>query len=582
MWLFRQPRHLKSQTQLYLLYLLLIGAVAGSFTCTKPSEHSKSNRIFQNYLRYFTENNVDFLAQYHFDDHLVQVSAANFKAYQRTIEFYEEELALLDTIKLSRKNQVDFVLLKRHLRQLRFDYQTRKIWQHDPLWYLQLLGNSFYWPTVTPGRNQTEVAENLLSRLKQMPRFLRQAQSNLVAADARRISLAQNQGITLENFLNQTCGQLTESAPAITDSLNKYRPAALLALHEWREFLKNSLLTDARQMTSAEFTEWLGLLLGEDFSLSKLQEICAQELDRAPERMRVTTREVYRKYFSRRKFQQAAQTDAFQITEALNSIQNNYLKNDAILPFIQETVSESERFIRLKDLLKLANFNKIIYLPLPEFLASELFGNLVIHQAQPFFLLQLKSSDWKLPDEQDFLRYFNPNRLKVLALGQILPGQMLQMLYADSLATPVQRYFGDRVIQAGWPMFAPYLMRKAGFSGYDPAFILTQQLEELHAALGAHLCLEYHLNGMDENRVRQAFATQGFVDGVVLDARLNEIFLAPEKVLARFWGYVQLQQLYDEVMLHQQGNFNLVDFYQKILDSGFIPISMIRHYLLQP
>jgi hypothetical protein len=581
MFLFRLLRKLKSRVirNLFLFFIPLVGL----FNCFKLSEHEKSNHIFQNYLRYFTENNVDFLARNRFDEHLVQVNAANFKAYLRKLDFYDAEMTLLDTTKLSPENQIDYVLLKRHLGRLRFNYATRKTWQHDPVWYAQLLGNSLYWPTVVPKLARPEAEAILISRLKQLPRFLSQAQENLVSSDIRRMTLAQKQSAALEDFLNTGIEQPIAPTPAFADSLKIYRPAALAALQNWRDFLKKRLPADAVKMSGAEFTEWLKLTLGAEANPGELRDLGERELQQLPARMQTTVIELFRKQLPRKVFQNAAaRKTGFSISEALDRVRSDYLKPGAILPFIEEIAAESERFLQFKGLLKLPNRGKIIYSVLPGFLTGDPFSQIFLAEKQPWFFIQRPAADGNLPGELEFCQYFNKNRLKILTLNQLVPGQALQLLYADSLATPIQRHFGDGVIQAAWPMFAPYLMRKSGFSGYDPAFILTQQMEYFQSALGTRLCLEYFLNALDESSMRQTLATQGFLEGNILETLLDEMILHPERVIARFWGFYQLRQLYEDVRVSQPSRFSIVEFNQKILNSGFVPINSIRRCLLHP
>ena len=581
--IFRQSRKPEFRVIPNLFFFLFIIPLLLFLNCLKTSEHSKSNRIFENYLRYYTENNLEYRVLHRFDDHLVQIKPAYFKAYIRTLDFYENKIAALDTVKLSPQNQIDFILLKRHLGQLRFEFEKRQNWQHDPEWYCELAGNSFYWPTAVKSLTRERVEGIFLARLKQLPRFFSQAQTNLMSSSPGKIALAQQKTVALELFLTQKMAQMATENPAFADSLKLHQPAALEALKVWQDFLQSDLsAADDERLFGAVLTEWLTLNLGDDFNLRELQSICRNELIRLPAQMQATTCEVYCKYFPLRDYQRAAASvDGFRLQEAVEKIENDFLKPEAFLPFIREIAVESERFLQFKNLIKVLNSGAINFTLLPEFLSGKPFANTIVQGKQYFFLLRLKEGYWHWSQELDFTKYFHKNRLKLVALGQIIPGQILQKQYADSLATPIQQYFGDLPMQAGWTLFAPWLMRKSGFTGYDPAFILTQQMDYFQAALGTFLCLQFHLNELDEAGVRQALKNQGLLEGVVLDAFLAEMILHPEQVIARFFGFFQLRQLYEDARLHLQNHFDLIDFNQKILNSGFVPIQSVRRCLLR-
>lgn len=567
-----------------LFFFLLIIPLFLLLNCLNFSENAKSNRIFQKYLRYYTENNFDYLAQHRFDQHLIRVKPANIKAYVRTIDFYENELASLDTAKLSSENKIDFVLLKRHLGQLRFNFLKRKIWQHDPLWYCELVGHSLYWPTVLQNVNREQAANVLLLRLKQLPRFFSQARENLITSSELRISLAQQKSEALKSFITRDIVPFIQEFPELSDSLDIYQPPALEALKLWQSFLKQELPAEGTErFLAGDLTKWLTLILGEGNSLQEIKKISEREFNQVLRRMQIVTEEVYQKYFPRRLYQRAAAREkGFVLATAIGHIRKDYLKPDAFLPFIQETMAESERFLQFKNIMKVPNTNAISLMPLPEFLPGEPFIKVVTRNEQLIFLMKLHEAAWRWSEELDFSKYFNRNRLKVVALSRLIPGQVLQLMYADSLASPVQHHFVDLPMRLGWQIFAPYLMRKSGFTGYDPAFILMQQMDYFHAALGTHLCLKYHFDQMTEEVLRQELKERGLLEGIILEIYLQEIMLHPERVIARFWGFYQLRELYEDVRSYQQNHFNLTHFNQKLLNSGFVPINSVRRYLMRP
>jgi uncharacterized protein (DUF885 family) len=149
------------------------------------------------------------------------------------------------------------------------------------------------------------------------------------------------------------------------------------------------------------------------------------------------------------------------------------------------------------------------------------------------------------------------------------------------LNDPVQQYFGDLTLREGWALYAPYLMRSAGFTGYDPAFILMQELELFQSTLTAHLCIKTHLEGLTKQEVSAILIQQGFLDPFLIDYYWYQICLQPEVIIAKFWGFYQIRELYHTIRLQQRNRFNLKAFNETLLNFGLIPIQRIRSRLVR-
>ncbi|MBW1897878.1 MAG: DUF885 family protein [Deltaproteobacteria bacterium] len=77
------------------------------------------------------------------------------------------------------------------IKSLESEFVQKKVWIHDPLLYLKITFIGLDHAMTKPSRGKKEISTRLASRLKQMPRLLKQAESNIsiVPANCQRASL---------------------------------------------------------------------------------------------------------------------------------------------------------------------------------------------------------------------------------------------------------------------------------------------------------------------------------------------------------------------------------------------------------
>jgi len=66
-----------------------------------------------------------------------------------------------------------------------------------------------------------------------------------------------------------------------------------------------------------------------------------------------------------------------------------------------------------------------------------------------------------------------------------------------------------------------------------------------------------------------------------LEIQWRQICLQPEKIIAKFWGFYQIHELYQLIRTQKLNLFSLKQFNDKILNSGQVPIFTIRRCMLR-
>lgn len=570
------------------LITILIYILVSSLSCLRNSEQIRFQRQVHTYLKFFRENDFQYQSQHSVAPQLIDVSALHFQEYSKQLDAYFTKLSHQDTTRFDPTSQVEYTLLMRHLARQRLQYQEVQQWQHDVVYYGRLLGNLFYWPLQNEALTPTQKLDLLLKRLDELPRFIQQVRDNLVTVTITQIetALIQNKGII--EIINTDLTRLAQATSVFDDSLKRRLQFGVLQLEEWNTYLNKELLPHVSvndRLGELVFEKMLQSHFGSETSrdeiLNRLTAFGAEQ----KAQIVAAAKETNARYFPKRKFDPSDPYEVeLLVTEAINFVNGQLVEISQVPAEIKNIQAEGERFIQLKSVLTLKKKSAIEILPLPApERGFELMTTTIMGPQSPKFYCFFNPgrSDWKWPLSTDFLRYFNRGMLKVQALSLLVPGQYLQMVYADSIATPMQFYFGDLAYQEGWKLYAPYLMRKAGFTGYDPMFILMQDLNLFQTALSAQLGIRFHTQNMSKTEVLAELKRQGYVAEAIQEFYWRQIYFQPEVAIARCLGFFQLRELYQQVRRSEMNSFSGYEFYNKLLNSGVVPIQFIRQSFLR-
>jgi len=582
-----QKQHLKFLMKKYG-YTFLSALLLMNLSCQIGHEQRKFNNIFSSYLAYYLENDRSFASLNVYDQNLSDISEAAFQENIHYIERYLTMFTEFDTTHFSFKLKTNFLLLKRHLNQRLFNLKIRQIWKNSPDFYLELLGNYFYWPLQAASLYPKDVFEILAGRLKSLPFFLEQAKQNLTLMNPLSAEIARGQTSGLIHYFKNDLTQYAKNLPQFSDSLKAALEAGVVQLTQWDDFLEKQLglaSTFELYFDDRTFNHILKIHLGEQVDTSFLLELTNDELKKSQQGLIKSAQEISQKYYPQRSYPiDSLLYNEKILQDALNFVQDQRLEPANFLPYLQEIMRESERFLKFKDLLTIIKNIKLEFSEAPLFYRHQFIQVTGLNQPDNkkfHFSVNLPAPDWRWPQVLDYTQYFNQNRLKVVALSHLIPGKYLQFNIVDSLNEPVQQYFGDHALREGWALYAPYFMRSAGFTGYDPAFILMQELDLYQSTLTAHLCIRTHLERLTKQEVSAILIREGFFEPFLIDNYWYQICLHPEEIIAKFWGFYQIRDLYHTIRLQKRNRFNLKAFNETLLDFGLIPIQRIRSRLVR-
>ncbi|MBN2092561.1 DUF885 family protein [candidate division KSB1 bacterium] len=578
----------KHRIQSLIIAVVIIFCILG-FSCLKNPEQERFKLFQMDYLAYYQTHHLIYQIQNRLDDDLPDVSQLTFQDQIQKLEAYQDHLASFDTSKFNENSQLEYVLLNRHLQYEVFNLKDRQISQRNIYFYGELLGNALYWPLKTASLPPEKQLGLFLKRLNQLPRFIQQIKDNVIAPNSVQVEMALDLNAGLIDFLKKEPVEIAKNTAAFTDSVNRAVKFAIFQLEDWNRYLQNNMLPHVSiqfRLGENSFNNLLNILFEAELTPEKLLSLTEKELGEIQNNLLAIASEIHQKFYNRRVYSpEVANSETKKLTDAINYIKNERTDIEKELTAVHPLFKESERFVDLKNLLNLPSDRiELKYEPLPFFLdGSEFCASLLRYFEKPvyYFYLNPGNRRWSWPEVLGFTKNYNQSMMKVLILSHLMPGRYLQTVFADSVESLAQKYWGDLAIREGWPLFAPFFMAKQGFTGYEPRFLLAQNIALLQAILETQLCIQVHTQDLEKNVALKTLKETGFYEDVLLEGRWRQICLQPELIIARFWGFYQLRELSNLVRTQKMNQFYFNQFNNKVLRSGLFPVNTIQKCLLR-
>ncbi len=160
----------------------------------------------------------------------IQQDISCVKALKRNLEgLYTKDMEL--------EIRIDWQLLKQSMDGFLREFEQVRIWQNDPNLYLKIIILGIEQIVNKLSMIKTDIREELISRIKQIPRLLKEARLNLkIIPLAYQETAVQMTGLIIDYLKNRLCLSLKGSLSLL--ELTKLNKRAIQSLLDFRRFLK--------------------------------------------------------------------------------------------------------------------------------------------------------------------------------------------------------------------------------------------------------------------------------------------------------------------------------------------------------
>jgi uncharacterized protein (DUF885 family) len=497
-------------------------------------------------------------------DYLMSVNTER-KEFLRKIQALEEKA-------LSHEERIDWQLLKNFLQSNTRDFEEMRHWQTNAADYANVCVDALHILFLREFAPIEERAAAILSRMKQIPRFLRDSKRNL--QDAPRIftklAIEINEGG--RDFLETITGELSTMVPGLASDLDRAYKAAAVAMQEYGDFLKNELLPES----TGEFaigSDHFNFKLRTDHMLPYTTEQLLEygyEIKRATEEhLSKTARQIDR------------DKTWFEIVE---DIKKKHPRSSELLATYKKEMERARQFVHEKDLVTIPESEELQVIPTPQFyrpiLPYAAYMNPAPFETQQkgFFFVTPVTESISSQEQEQTLRGHSIYGIPITALHEGYPGHHLQLVHANKLQNKLRRILSTNVFIEGWALYCEEMMFEAGFYS-DPRSRLLQLKGQLWRACRVIIDVGLHTKKMGYDQAVDLLITEAKLEPVHAHKEVTRYAFTPTQPMSYLTGKKQILELKEDYKRKHGDKFDQKKFHDTLLSFGSIPICMIRQEL---
>jgi hypothetical protein len=482
----------------------------------------------------------------------VKVAVAALKAMAAAFE-YGETTSLAD--------EVDQTAVLNDLRTAIGRFETERPHERNPEFHLSHLFGGLFALLLRTHQPLEHRGRALAGRLKDTPRFLRDARATLTRPakvyTETALKVAEGGRALFGEAIPEFASQLPP--PARVAALEALEPARA-AVDEFIAFVGGELADRAEDDFAIGRTQF-------DFRLHYEHAL----RDTAPELLRYGEA-LIRELEAGLERRAEALAPGVPWRALVQRLREGHPARGQLVSAYAEAMERARRFVSEKDLVGIPE-GKLEVIRTPSFMQP-----LIPFAAyDPPAAFAPERTGWfyvSVPDEAQ-LREHSAHELAVTALHEGIPGHHLQFLAAQAQPSPVRKVVWTALSAEGWALYCEDMMGEQGFY-QRPEEAFFQQLHLLWRAVRVVLDVRLHTGGMTvEQAVRYMMEVLDLARESA-EAEVRRYCCEPANALCYAVGRRELVRLREDWKRRAGAAFSLRKFHDEVLSYGGLPVSLMR------
>ena len=513
-----------------------------------------------------------FFGIHKYDHELDNVDADYLMDVNKERKDFLNQLEGLDEKKLKPEERIDWQLLKNLLKSSTREFEEIRYWQKNAAEYAGLCVDALHILFLREFAPIEERAAAILSRMKQIPRFLRDSKRNLKDAPQIFTKLAIETNNGGQHFLQTIAAKLSDLVPAIASDIEKASKEAAAAIADYGHFLETELLPKSKG-AFAIGAEYFNFKLKTDHMLPYTAE---QILDYGHTQKRST--------------EEALSQIARQINkgktwvQTVEDIKDHHPQASDLLSTYKTEMERARKFIQDKDLVSIPPAEELEVIDTPAFYRPVLPYAAYMNpapferQQKGYFFVTPVDENMPVAQQEETLRGHSFYGIPVTALHEGYPGHHLQLVHANYLKNKLRRILNTNVFIEGWALYCEEMMYEAGFYS-DPRSRLLQLKDQLWRACRVIIDVQLHTKRMTYEEAVNLLVDCAKLQKVHAEKEVTRYTFSPTQPMSYLIGKKQILDLKNDYQKNTGDKFALKGFHDKLLSFGSIPVCLIRKEL---
>jgi len=566
---------------LALCSVLLVLAVAVAQAQTSPTPTPTTADFDQLVDQYF-----DFRFQFRptdgtsagfhqYDSKLEDYSRSAIDAETAGLKKLQAEMEIFPKSQLSEGSAADLDLLQSAIRARLLELESIQMWRKDPDGYSSGVSYSIF---VVMQRNFAPPEDRLrsvIAREQEIPKVFDAARRNL--NDPPRVytevALQQVPGIIgfFQNDVPAAFSQVQD--PKLLADFKTSNNAVIHSLQNYQNFLREDLLPISNgdfRIGAENFQKKLLYDEMVDIPLDRLLEIGYADLHRNQQRLKEVAGQIDPTHTPR---------------EVLTELQTEHPVPGQLLQSFRDVLGGLREFIEQKKIVTIPSTVPPIVEETPPFARAlttasmDTPGAYETKATEAMFNVTLPDPSWKPAKTEEWMEGFNRGTIISTAVHEVYPGHYVQFLWVKQAPSKTRKLLACSSNAEGWAHYGEQMMLDEGYGNGDLKLRLGQLEDALLRNARFIVGIEMHTGKMTQEQAEQFFIKEGYQVPPVAEEETKRGTSDPTYLVYTL-GKLQILKLREDYRKQQGDQFNLLEFHDRFMRQGAVPLKIIRKAML--
>lgn len=509
------------------------------------------------------------------DDLLEDFSRPSVDNHLRALAGFSRRLHQINPAFLPPVEQVEHPIVASNIEARMFELEQIRTWERSPQLYADTLATSLATQTMFAYAPEADRARRVLSKLRQVPRFVQAARDNIKepAGIVVKVALETWRGTLrlIERDLPRAFSTLDDLH--ILGDLADASTEATAVITTYIDTLETEVAPRAKasfRLGREHFEQKLKLEEGITVNVDRLLQIALRELNEAQEQFRSA----------------AGKLTNGDPETAWREAKRQHPQPGELIGTAREQVAELAAFLTRHQIVTVPNAEQVVVAPSPDFYRWAFAsmwtpGPFESKPSRAYYYLTDVDRSWPEERQIEHLRDFSLPALWNVTIHEVYPGHFLHYQHLRQVDSKVRKstFFAPASFVEGWAHYSEQMMIDAGFRKSDPSIRLGQLAESLVRLARFIVAIRLHCEDLSVEQGVRFFRDEAFLEESTARREAERGTFDPTYLVYSV-GKLMLLKLRQDWEEQQGAKFSLRSFHDTLLGQGTAPFWAHRRLML--
>lgn len=558
------------------IFLPVLICSASSLAAAEPV--ADFNALVDKYFDFYFQTNPSEATQdgfHQYDSKLEDYSAAGRKHETAELKDYLAQFEKVDRTNLPPDTAADLDWVISSIHSELLELENVQMWKKDPDRYTSGVTNSIFLLMKRNFASPEERLRSVIDRERQFPKAFAAARENLANPPRIYTEIALEQLPDDADFYRKDVPEAFAQVkdPKLLAEFKASNQAVIADIASYQKFLHDTVLPRAHGDFRLGAENYRKKLLYDemvDIPLDRLLEIGYADMHRNQEHMKEVAAQINPK---------------LSVAEVLADLQNHHPAPDKLLQAYRDILGGLQQFIAEKKIITIPPGKTPILEDTPPFMRAtteasiDTPGPYETKDNQAFFNVTTPDPKWSAARTEDWMKGFNNSMIPGTAIHEVFPGHFVEFLWINQSPSKIRRLIVCGSNAEGWAHYSEQMMLDEGYGNGDPVLRMGQLEDALLRNARFIVGIKMHTGGMTMDEAKQFFIKEGYQTPAVADVETKRGTSDPTYLVYTL-GKLEIMKLREDYRAKQGANFSLMEFHNRLVQQGGVPIKIVRKALL--